>query len=131
MVGGASEHPLSTAQIDGRFKSGDCHSLTLCADEGLIQPRILQERCDANGECETAVLSGPPSLFIEMIELDVEDGCGPDDCGAAPEASAHGWPRGRWKMIAPSVESYVAPEPVTIDLQAGEEIEVEFVYHKE
>lgn len=113
---------------DKRFSEECGSSLQLCADEGLIQARILVKTCTHDDGCRTEPLSQNP--FLEFVQLDGPAGerCGPGDCGAAPNALQHGWSAGRWKIIAPPLEGLTEPEPVTIDLQAGELLNVDFVY---
>ena len=109
--------------------SQDCGSgLQLCADEGLIQVRILRKTCVQDDECRTERLGGNP--FLEFIQLDgpVGERCGPGDCGAVPDALQQGWAPGRWKIVAPSRRGLTKPDPVTIDLDAGEVLNVDLVY---
>ena len=118
----------SNAPEDKRF-SEECGSgLQLCADEGLIQARILVKTCTHDGECRTEPLNQNP--YLEFIQLDGPTGqrCGPGDCGAAPDALQQGWSPGRWKIIAPPLQGLKEPAPVTIDLHAGKVLNVDFVY---
>ena len=114
---------------EDKLFSNDCVSgLQLCADEGLIEARILLKTCVQDDECRTEPLHGNP--FLEFIQLDGPAGerCGPGDCGAVPDALQEGWAPGRWKILAPARQGLTTPEPVTIDLDAGEVLEVDLVY---
>ena len=126
-VAGGCTSDGSTA--DKRF-SQECGSgLQLCADEGLIRAHILVKSC-ANGQCRTQSLSRAP--YLEFVQLDgpPEERCGPGDCGAAADALQQGWNPGRWRITAPPLEGLQPPEPITIDLDASEVLDLNFVYRE-
>jgi hypothetical protein len=129
-VGTALLVSACTAQTpeDERFSEQCGTGLQLCSDEGLIEARIFVETCSQGDECRFEPSSQNP--FLEFIQLDGPEGkgCGPGDCGAVPDALQQGWQPGRWKIIAPPLRGYETPDPVTIDLQAREVLEVEFTY---
>lgn len=94
----------------------------------MIQADVLVQSCQPSGVCSTASLKR--EVYLEFIELDAPpgEGCGPGDCGAVPSALRQGWNPGRWKIVAPSVKGLGTPEPMIIDLDARETLEVELIY---
>lgn len=114
---------------DGEIFHRACGTgLQLCADEGLIKARILAERCRPDARCSTAPIAAQP--YLEFIELDAPsgEGCGPGECGSTPEGLEQGWRAGRWKVVAPAIDTFEPPEPMTINLHAREVVKVDFVY---
>lgn len=118
----------SSRSEDTRFAEECGSGLQLCADEGLIEAKILVKTCDQNGSCRTEPLNRHP--YLEFIQLDgpPDERCGPGDCGAVPEALQQGWNPGRWKIVAPPIEGLEQPAPVVIDLDPQEVLKIEFVY---
>lgn len=106
----------------------DCHSFSLCADEGLVEASVLVESCSSSGACTRRDLEN--SVFLGFIQLDgpPDERCGPGDCGAVPDALFQGWRPGRWKIVAPDMKGLEAPDPVMVDLEAGETESIELLY---
>jgi hypothetical protein len=56
--------------------------------------------------------------WIEMIQLSGPPGerCGPGACGMAYAALRGGfqWTPGRWRVIPPHVQGWIAPDPIVV-----------------
>ena len=131
LIGGAVWIGLSVGRNrDDQGLSPAC-GLGLCADEAVIEPQILVEKCSPPHSCELVPYEG--SVFLRLIDLDTskKPRCGPGDCGAQTHALQSGWAPGRWQIVAPRIRKFpdlLPPEPVDISLQAGETLEIQLVY---
>jgi hypothetical protein len=72
--------------------------------------------------------------WVEMIELTgkLKDRCGPGDCGLSIDALRVGveWNPGRWRVVAPAVEGWVAPSPLEIVVLPGVVTKIEASYEQ-
>jgi hypothetical protein len=72
--------------------------------------------------------------WIEFIRLDgpPEDRCGPGDCGVNAGALRVGtdWPPGRWRVVPPRLDGWVAPTPIVIVVRKNKTTTFKATYHR-
>jgi hypothetical protein len=113
----------------GDARLSECRGFVACANEGTIDVTLVVERCDESEGCTLEALDRSP--FLELIQLDgdPDEHCGPDDCGAVPDAlRIEGWSVGTWRLVAPPIRDLEPPDPIVIEVKEGEETKVTLTY---